>query len=367
MRVLYVVHNAPPLLSGRAMQALMLAGSLNRRPGVEVFSISLDQRPVDAPPRSPIRMRLDVWQVRRVLLRLLWTCIRERVSAVHFHGHHYAAHLTAVLRPLGIRCYLHMTNKGFDDPATLLDGRGSRLQRYALQRLSAWIVQNPDDLPQGRAPDARPRIVNIPNAVAPPRPRLDTGDLRSIVLSGVICARKGQLDMLRVFAELPNAVRAGLRLRLAGSYSDDYWEYDADYVAQCRALADLIPQAALLGHLTKDALMDELRQAHYFLAISSAEGLSNAYLECLSQGLLPICYEDRHDPLFETLDLVDDLIRVPRGDPKIASAALIQSLGRHPWSQTRAAEIQSRVAERFGLERIADRLLALYRDPTAPV
>jgi len=246
-----------------------------------------------------------VWQAKRVWRVIFTFCIRERIQVVHFHGHNYATHLTPVLRLLGIRCFQHMTQKGFDDPATLLDGRGSRLQRYALSRLSAWIVQNPDDV----VAHTRPPVINIPNAVAPPRPRLETPGKRTLILSGVVCPRKGQLEVLRLFAALPAAVRAGLRLRLAGSYTDDFWEFDADYVAQCRSLAATLPEAALLGHLSKQELTDELRQAHYFFAISAVEGLSNAYLECLNQGLLPITYTDRHDPLFNTLAITDALIR----------------------------------------------------------
>jgi glycosyltransferase involved in cell wall biosynthesis len=363
MRILYVLFNAPPLHSGRARQALMLAEELNRRPGVQVQAISLDQGQVIAPPYPPpLRRRLDVWQAKQVWRVILAFCLRERIQVVHFHGHNYATHLTPVLRLLGIRCFQHMTRKGFDDPATLLDGRGSRLQRYALSRLSAWIVQNPDDV----IAHTRPPVVNIPNAVAPPRPRVETPGKRTIVLSGVVCPRKGQLEVLRLFAALPAPVRAGLRLRLAGSYTDDFWEFDADYVARCRSLAATLPEAALLGHLSTQELTDELRQAHYFFAISAVEGLSNAYLECLNQGLLPITYTDRHDPLFDTLAITDALIRLPAGDPAHGAAALAAALADEPWSEPLARDLQARVAAGFGLTRIADRLLALYRNPVAP-
>ena len=364
MRILYVLFNAPPLHSGRARQALMLADELNRRPGVQVQAISLDQGPAMPPPYPPpVQRRLDAWQAKRVWWEVLLFCIRERIQVVHFHGHSYVVHLTPILRLLGIRCVLHMTQKGFDDPVTLLDGRGSRLQRFALHRLSAWIVQNPDDL----VASTRPLVVNIPNAVAPPRPRLETAGQRSIVLSGVVCPRKGQLTVLRLFAALPEPVRAVLRLRLAGSLTDDYWEFDADYVAQCRHLAATIPQAALLGHLSKQELTDELRQAHYFFAISAIEGLSNAYLECLNQGLLPITYADRHDPLFDTLGLADDLIRIPADDPAAGARALTAALAADPWSSQLATTVQARVAAGFGLTQIADRLLTLYRSPLAVV
>ncbi|HYN77139.1 MAG TPA: hypothetical protein VES73_05030 [Lamprocystis sp. (in: g-proteobacteria)] len=358
MRILYILFNAPPLHSGRARQALMLADELNRRPGVRIQAISLDQGQVIPPPYPlPLRRRMDVWQAKRVWREILLFCIRERIQAMHFHGHNYVAHLTPVLRLMGIRCILHMTQKGFDDPATLLDGRGSRLQRLALRWLSAWIVQNPDDL----IASTRPLVFNIPNAVAPPRPRLETAGQRSIVLSGVVCPRKGQLEVLSLFAALPAPVRAGLRLRLAGSFTHDYWEFDADYVAQCQQVAATIPQAALLGHLSKQELTEELRQAHYFFAISAVEGLSNAYLECLNQGLLPITYADRHDPLFDTLALTRDLIRIPADDPAAGAAGLAAALATDPWSDQLAVTVQQRVAVRFGLTQVADRLLALYR------
>ncbi len=362
MQILYVLFNAPPLHSGRARQALMLAEELNRRPGVRVQAISLDHAGTVQPPYpAPLRQRLDAWQAKRVWRAILLLCIRERIRAVHFHGHNYAVHLTPVLRLLGIRVFLNMTRKCHDDPATLLDGRGSRLQRLALKRLSAWIVQNPDDLVES----VRPRLVNIPNAVSPPLPRPpDTGG-RTLVLSGVVCPRKGQLEVLRLFAALPEVVRTGLRLRLAGSFTDDYWEYDADYVAQCQAVAATIPEVALLGHLSKDRLLDELSAAHYFFAISGVEGLSNAYLECLNQGLLPIVYEHRHDPLFDTLGLTGDLLRIPPEDPVAGAAALAAALAQDPWSEPLARDLQARVAAGFGLTQIADRLLALYRDPGA--
>ena len=364
MRILYVVANAPPLHSGRARQALMLAAALNTHPGVRVQVISLDQGPRIPPPHAPpLCRRLDIWQAPRVWRALLWFCLRQRIQVVHFHGHTYAVHLTPLLRLLGIRVFLHMTQKGHDDPATLLDGRGSRLQRQALAQLSAWIVQNPDDLITA----ARPRLVNIPNAVAPPKPRLPDHGQRGLILSGVVCPRKGQLEVLRLFSALPNSLRARLRLRLAGSFDHDYWEYDADYVAQCQAAAAMIPEADLLGHLDKDQLTDELRAAHYFFAISGVEGLSNAYLECLNQGLLPIVYDHRHDPLFDTLGLTDHLIRIPAGDAEAGAAALGLALAQEPWSEVLARDVQARVAAGFGLAGIALRLLTLYRDPAAAV
>jgi glycosyltransferase involved in cell wall biosynthesis len=262
-----------------------------------------------------------------------------------------------------MRVFLHMTQKGHDDPVTLLDGRGSRLQRLALSQLTAWIVQNPDDMVASR----RPSLVNIPNAVAPPLPRLRDQGQRTIVLSGVVCPRKGQLEALRLFAALPESVRVGLRLRLAGSYSHDYYEYDNHYVARCQTLAATMPQTTLLGHLTKGELTEELRQAHYFFAISAVEGLSNAYLECLSQGLLPIVYEHRHDPLFDTLGLTAALIRIPADDLKAGAKTLATALAQAPWSEPLARDLQVRVAAAFGLEHIADRLLALYRDPGSPL
>ncbi len=360
MQILYVLFNAPPLHSGRARQALMLADELNRRPGVRVQAISLDHAGTVEPPYpEPLRQRLDAWQAKRVWRAILFLCIRERIRVVHFHGHNYAAHLTPVLRLLGIRVFLHMTQKGHDDPATLLDGRGSRLQRLALRWLTAWIVQNPGDV----IPCRGPPLVNIPNAVAPPIPRLENMGQHTIVLSGVVCPRKGQIEALQLFAALPESVRASLRLRLAGSYSNDYYEFDVDYVGRCRALAATIPNVAMLGHLGKTELMEELRQAHYFFAISAAEGLSNAYLECLNQGLLPIVYEHRHDHLFDTLGVTDSLIGIPAEDAVAGALALAKALAQDPWCDRLADDLQTRVAAGVGLARIADRLLALYRDP----
>lgn len=363
MQVLYVMFNAPPLQSGRARQALMLAGALNSHPGVRVRAISLDRSRSSLPLCPPVlSQRVDVFQVKRVWWSILKFCVQRRIQVVHFHGHNYAVHITPLLRLLGIRVFLHMTRQGHDDPATLLDGRGSALQRLALRYLTAWIVQNPGDA----IPSRNPPIVHIPNAVAPTPPRPpDAGGPRVCVLSGVICPRKGQLEVLQLFAALPETLRVGLRLRLAGSMEDDYFEYAADYVAHCRALAVGIPEVELLGHLDKTALMGELSRAHYFFAVSAAEGLSNAYLECLSQGLRPIVYANHHDPLFDTLGLAGMLVRIPAGDPAVGAAALGKALARSPWSEPLARDLHARVASRFGLDGITDRLLALYRDPNA--
>jgi glycosyltransferase involved in cell wall biosynthesis len=125
--------------------------------------------------------------------------------------------------------------------------------------------------------------------------------------------------------------------------------------------AATIPQTAMLGHLDTAELMDELRQAQYFFAISAAEGLSNAYLECLSHGLLPIVYAHRHDSLFDTLRLTDFLIRIPADDPEAGARVLAAALAKEPWSEPLARNLRARVAATFGLERVADRLLARYR------
>ncbi len=83
MRILYVVANAPPRHSGRARQALMLAGALNTHPGVRVQVISLDQGPRIPPPHAPpLCLRLDIWQAPRVWRALLWFCLRQRIQVV---------------------------------------------------------------------------------------------------------------------------------------------------------------------------------------------------------------------------------------------------------------------------------------------
>ncbi|WP_295585175.1 hypothetical protein [uncultured Lamprocystis sp.] len=91
------------------------------------------------------------------------------------------------------------------------------------------------------------------------------------------------------------------------------------------------------------------RRPLYFFAISAVEGLSNAYLECLNQGLLPITYTDIHDPLFDTMAITDVLIRIPADDPAHGPAALAVALADDHWSEPLARDLQARVAAGFGL------------------
>jgi glycosyltransferase involved in cell wall biosynthesis len=346
-RLLFIVQNAPPLNSGRACQAIKLADKLREKHWhIDILSLD-DQRFSENKAIDKCTWRRSFSCVKRNSLFIARLALQRGYQAVHFHGFCYATGLTGFLKKLGIRTLLNMSSQGFDDPCSLLNQQWlSNRFRRSLHALDAWIVQNPKD--QIDQPNALyvPNIVDIPRQVEP----FDERN-KQILCLGVVCERKGQLQLIKDFAAMPGLAQNGWKLLLCGSYDHNYYEYNRDYVNACLELAAKTPNVQMLGHLKGSQLSELLAHSKMFTALSLREGLSNAYLEALANGMRPILPHDREDDLFCDLNLSQKALRWSVS-PKFVSA-----MENTAWY---TSAISWKVARRFSANQVLDKLEQLY-------
>ena len=344
-RILFVVQNAEPFQSGRARQACKIADRLENQ-GIKVDILSLDYESTEV-KNTRINYRKSIYDARSNYAFLLLICLRYRYKAVHFHGFNYLVGMTNLLKPLGIRCILNMSCKSFDTPSmlTTFEWLGD-WQRKALNRVDHWIVQNPSDLDDRYSTYYLPNIVEMPSKMIPWEERS-----LNIINIGVVCPRKNQLALIKSFQAKPAFRERGFKLIFCGSFAGNYEEYDKDYVDACLALAKNDSSIEFLGHLDQGELHKVMSNARYFTAMSEREGLSNAYLECLANGLRPIIDAEQYDDLFPTLELVEEAIHWQ------ANKLVDERIFNTDWPYK---SISEKVRDHFSEDVIMPKLLALY-------
>ena len=346
MKILFIAQNAPPLQSGRARQALALRKELIDR-GHSVDFWSIDTVPAATAVDSPVSVRLPQTARLSNTVKVLRHALQGRFDAVHFHGHHYLVALTPILRRAGIRCVLNMSEIGFDDPDALLNQPWlSRIQRAGIDNLHSWVVQNPSNAEGHAAAVCVPNAVTVPASVTPWAKRQQV-----ILSSGVVCERKGQLELIEGFSRSACNVRENWQLILCGSYQPDFEEHDPAYVRAVLEAIRKVPGVRLLGHLQREELQQWLARSRYFTATSAREGLSNAYLEALAYGVQPILPADREDELFHTLNLTQSALR-------LTADGRVPELPHRPRIDVQA--LSDRVRQTFGREAVLPALEELY-------
>lgn len=197
------------------------------------------------------------------------------------------------------------------------------------------------------------RIHQIPNGVELPilpaeEPREDT--VRFVFL-GRLDAEKAIDLMIRGFARLPDTARATLTIVGDGDCRRDLEQLATELAVRARviftgAVEDVAPV---------------LRDSDVFVSTSLSEGMSNALLEAMSFGLMPLV-----SLVSGVTDIVEDGrsgLLFPRGDLDAFVARLEETVTLPPEQRrTFGKNARARAAERFGLEEVARRHLALYED-----
>lgn len=183
-------------------------------------------------------------------------------------------------------------------------------------------------------------------AAPPPRPRQP---LRMVSL-GRLGASKGSYDLVQAIGMLPNAVRANLRVTLAG---DGEVEQVRRYV-RARGLADIIDVVGWVGSADRDRLLAE---SAIFVLPSYSEGLPMAVLEAMANGVVPVTTAVGAIPEVVT-DGVNGVL-VSAGDPSQLAAAL-QSLVVDAELRNRLAAAAHQRAGEFDVARWREALHDLW-------
>lgn len=118
----------------------------------------------------------------------------------------------------------------------------------------------------------------------PPRPPKAAGELDAVFVSRI--SRKKNLDIaLRILA----SVRGNVRFRVIGPHED------ADYLAECRAIAQALPEnvsATFEGDISHEEVAKVFSQSQLFMFPTAGENYGHAILEALSAGC-PVLTSDR--------------------------------------------------------------------------
>jgi L-malate glycosyltransferase len=117
-------------------------------------------------------------------------------------------------------------------------------------------------------------------------------------------------------------------------------------------------QVQFLGQT--DQVLEQLSQADIFVLPSRAEGLSNALLEAMACGL-PVVVSDVPGNVDVVTDGKTGLLFTAE-DPNSLAQALVSLLGQPQLRQVLGRAARQCVENRYSLNSVADRYIALYRD-----
>ncbi|GAA1850640.1 glycosyltransferase family 4 protein [Microlunatus capsulatus] len=236
-----------------------------------------------------------------------------------------------------------------------------RLDRWALSALRrAQLVCTVSDVGTARMRQlaGRTPVVTVDNAVAvdtfvPTRPDRVPA---TVLFVGVVCRRKGTLELARACRALRERGVEGWRLVVVGGQGPtpepEYREIVEEFAAA--GLAE-----SLVGPEHGEQVKRRLQEADVFVLPSYLEGQPIAIIEAMATGV-PV--------VGTTIGAVPDLIRdgvdglvVEPGDVDALSAAL-ESLVTDPGRRVAmGASVRRRAEERHDLTQLSARLAGLYR------
>jgi glycosyltransferase involved in cell wall biosynthesis len=364
----------PESFGGAEQQTRRLAQTLARRgAAVTLLAPRLARR-------TPAQEREGPVEVRRFLLRaapnlggrhldafLLWCCSvcawlwRNRASydviyVVHGRLHAFPAALAG---------------NSLGKPVVVKPGRGgeahfdlSVVQRKRLlgpffarriaRNTTAWVANSREiaaDL--SRWGVSQERIHPIPNGIDIPedgRRQASNGVVRLLSM-GRLDSEKAVDQTIRAFAAL--SVDTPARLTILG---------DGPCRQELEALSGRLGQDGRIAFPGVVAdVTPYLREADVYLSTSVSEGMSNALLEAMSHGVMPVVSR-----VSGAEDLVEDGVSgllFPPGDEAALAARLAEALSTTSERRRATGEAaREAIRARFSLEKVVERHLALYRE-----
>lgn len=176
-----------------------------------------------------------------------------------------------------------------------------------------------------------------------------------VVTVGRLVPAKGLDILLRAWRSVADAVPEA-RLVLVG---------DGPLRGECEAIIralGLVDSVVLVG--SRPDVPEILRHSELYVSASRTEGMSNALLEALASGLALVA--TRVGGAEDTVD--DDMngLLVPEGDAAALGSALREILSDEGKRRAMGAASRRVATERFALEKIVDRYLALFREMEVP-
>jgi glycosyltransferase involved in cell wall biosynthesis len=199
----------------------------------------------------------------------------------------------------------------------------------------------------------RERIHSIPNGIDIPahgRRRSSNGVVQFVSM-GRLDAEKAVDQTIRAFAGLPADTPA--HLTILG---------DGPCRPELEALSRRLGQERRIVFTgAVDDVTPYLKAAHVYLSTSLSEGMSNALLEAMSHGVMPLVSR-----VSGTDDLIEDGVSgflFPAGDVAALATWLETSLAMTAKRRRATGEAaREAIRARFSLEKVVERHLTLYRE-----
>lgn len=230
---------------------------------------------------------------------------------------------------------------------------GPFFARGIAHNTTAWVATSKEieaDLSRWGVP--RERVHAIPNGIDTPEDerRRPCNGVVHLLSMGRLEPEKAVDQTIRAFAALPTETPALLTILGDGQCYD-----------KLRALSRSLAQEGRIGF--EGAVADVtpyLRDADIYLSSSVSEGMSNALLEAMSHGLIPVV--SRVSGVAEIVEQGVSGLLYPPGDETALAARLKEALAMTP-ERRRGMSEAARAATRadFSLDRVAECHLALYR------
>jgi glycosyltransferase involved in cell wall biosynthesis len=374
-RVVMLMRKFYPLTGGYQNQALRLAHALMRR-GLPVQVLTHRHRGLatrdvheDVPiARVAVPGRGYLASASYLAAAVGWLA-RRRTSFDLIHANRSSSGLVAgVAGRLLAKPVLYKLTRGDEIEIKALGaGLFGRLKLAGLiltvDRFVAITGPIADDLRRLGVPDHR--VVTIPNGVevGRPAPRAEGAGVRSALgwpadapvatFVGRLVHDKGLDWLLAVWPEVTRR-RADARLLLVGDGPERH------------ALADRATGLGLTGRVAFAGRREDVRPylaaSDVFALPSRQEGVANALLEAMVQGLPVVVADDRLGGNREVVTdgLEGHVVRV--GDDRGLADALSRLLADPALRRAMGARARRTVEERFSIESVADRYCAIYAD-----
>lgn len=352
-----MVGPLPPPVGGMATVVENLTEVLGRRFRVDVLN-TVKTTPADR----------SVWQGARAQLALLSRLARyaidQRPLVVHIHTCSYNTFWRNTLdlllaKALGRRALLHIHGAHFH---RFLDGLGpvhARAARLAFGLADAVVVLggNWDEVlrPWVRRGD---KLHVLPNAVPVPdldaeHPAADIDAAPTVVTLANYERRKGQEDLIRAVAALPND--CPLRVRLHGA---DGEPGERERLEALVTELGLEGRVAVCGPVIGAEKARMLQEAAVFCLPSYHEGLPMAMLEAMSYGLPVVVTNVGSIP--EVIEQGRQGLRYEPGDVETLRNHLLRLCGSPELRRTMGAAGRESVIRDYSMERNAEQLASLY-------
>lgn len=150
---------------------------------------------------------------------------------------------------------------------------------------------------------------------------------KQILYVGRIHPHKNPSLMLQIFKKIVQE-DPEYQLKIIGTFSDElYEEYFYDQIGKLNITDNVI----FLGKLTHEEMVQHLQSADFFLITSIIEGLSQASLEAMSCGVVPVIFNyygsEKAYPkkyIYNTVDEAFEMILSPKGT-RIESRSIIDN------------------------------------------